>query len=114
MLKNLLIFAMAPPPKLVWTPTAEMSSKSASKTTNRIHSELQESRLKTAPDVTKFNFNKKRTRLLGGSEKTAENGKGVGYWIHRDQRVQDNWAVLYAQKLALEHKKIVTFCGKFG
>lgn len=62
-----------------------------------------------APDVTKFNFNKKRTRLLGGSEKTAENGKGVGYWIHRDQRVQDNWAVLYAQKLALEHKKSLHF-----
>merc|ERR1719433_15650 len=30
--------------------------------------------------------------------------KGVAYWMHRDQRVQDNWGFLYAQKLALERR----------
>ncbi|MBN2600781.1 MAG: deoxyribodipyrimidine photo-lyase, partial [Candidatus Marinimicrobia bacterium] len=28
----------------------------------------------------------------------------VVYWMSRDQRVYDNWALLYAQKLALEHQ----------
>lgn len=34
------------------------------------------------------------------------------YWMSRDQRVQDNWALLYAQKLALEREVefIVIFC----
>ncbi len=29
----------------------------------------------------------------------------VFYWMSRDQRVRDNWALLYAQKLALERKQ---------
>lgn len=34
------------------------------------------------------------------------------YWMSRDQRAQDNWALLYAQKLALEKKQplVVVFC----
>ncbi len=38
-----------------------------------------------------------------------QNGKPssgpVIYWMSRDQRVHDNWALLYAQKLAIEMKK---------
>jgi len=30
-------------------------------------------------------------------------GGPVVYWMSRDQRVQDNWALLYAQHIALEH-----------
>ena len=59
-------------------------------------------------NVCKFKFNIKRTKLLTGSEdflhREALNGgvKGVAYYMHRDQRLQDNWAALFAQKLALE------------
>jgi deoxyribodipyrimidine photo-lyase len=36
----------------------------------------------------------------------------VVYWMSRDQRVHDNWALLYAQKLALETKSpLVVFFG---
>merc|ERR550539_9160 len=37
---------------------------------------------------------------------------GVVYWMQRDQRVQDNWAMIYAQKMALQHKVSlsVVFC----
>jgi deoxyribodipyrimidine photo-lyase len=43
-----------------------------------------------------------RTRvLLSGSE---SNGPVV-YWMSRDQRVHDNWALIFAQNLALEKKK---------
>jgi len=40
-------------------------------------------------------------------------GKGpVVYWMSRDQRVSDNWALLYTQAKALDKKQplIVTFC----
>ncbi|NHJ21389.1 MAG: deoxyribodipyrimidine photo-lyase [Candidatus Lokiarchaeota archaeon] len=34
------------------------------------------------------------------------------YWMSRDQRIRDNWALIYAQELALNHKQpiIVVFC----
>ncbi len=36
----------------------------------------------------------------------------MAYWMNRDQRVQDNWAMLYAQKLALQERLPlhVVFC----
>ena len=112
MLKKFCLFVinMAPPPKLVWTPSAAASTSSANKKRS-ILTELEETRNSTAPDITKFDFNKKRIRRLGGSETSAETGQAVGYWIHRDQRVQDNWAALYAQKLALQNGKPLHFAG---
>lgn len=53
--------------------------------------------------------NSKRVRKLkDGLHKTG----AIAYWMSRDQRVQDNWALLYAQEHALEQKVplIVTFC----
>ncbi|MBN2178675.1 MAG: deoxyribodipyrimidine photo-lyase [Deltaproteobacteria bacterium] len=53
--------------------------------------------------------NQKRTRVL----KDAAPGSGpVVYWMSRDQRVRDNWALLYAQDCALERKVpfAVVFC----
>ncbi|KJE93780.1 deoxyribodipyrimidine photo-lyase [Capsaspora owczarzaki ATCC 30864] len=37
---------------------------------------------------------------------------GVLYWMSRDQRVQDNWALIYAQQLAIQHRVplFVGFC----
>ena len=66
--------------------------------------EIEKSRSKSASDVTDFNFNKKRVRLLAGNEGYLKReAKAVAYWMHRDQRVQDNWALLFAQKIALEN-----------
>jgi deoxyribodipyrimidine photo-lyase len=46
-------------------------------------------------------INEKRIRLLQtGSETTGP----VIYWMSRDQRVHDNWALLFAQQLAIEKK----------
>lgn len=50
----------------------------------------------------------KRVRILKKS-----NGNGpVVYWMSRDQRINDNWALVYAQQLALEFYQplIVVFC----
>ena len=53
-------------------------------------------------------INKKRVRVL----KQAQLGDGaVVYWMQRDQRVNDNWALLSAQKTALKNNRnlIVVF-----
>ncbi len=46
--------------------------------------------------------NQKRIRLLKKGDET--NGPVV-YWMSRDQRAHDNWALLFAQQLATENKK---------
>ena len=47
-------------------------------------------------------INEKRVRLLQNGNETI--GPLV-YWMSRDQRVHDNWALLLAQQLAIEKKK---------
>ncbi len=42
--------------------------------------------------------NRKRVRILKTAEKKAGS---VVYWMSRDQRVRDNWALLFAQEVAL-------------
>jgi len=54
-------------------------------------------------------MNKNRIRRI----RSGTNGSGpVVYWMSRDQRAHDNWALLYAQELALEKKCSLTvvFC----
>ena len=48
-------------------------------------------------------FNLERCHLLAGSEEACSKSKGVAYFMNRDQRVQDNWAFIYSQELALKH-----------
>lgn len=50
-------------------------------------------------------------RIRALNDKPIKKG-AVIYWMSRDQRIQDNWALIYAQDLALELKTplIVTFC----
>ncbi|NWF49822.1 MAG: deoxyribodipyrimidine photo-lyase [Ignavibacteriaceae bacterium] len=54
-------------------------------------------------------INEKRIRLLKPGFET--NGPVV-YWMSRDQRVHDNWALLFAQKMAIEKNRplAVIFC----
>jgi deoxyribodipyrimidine photo-lyase len=50
-------------------------------------------------------------RVRRCNQKPAKTGPVI-YWMSRDQRVNDNWALLYAQEIALDHKSplIVAFC----
>ena len=58
----------------------------------------------------KFKFNKKRVRTLSGNDGfLAREAKGVVYYMHRDQRVQDNWALIYAQRLAYQVSPLPQF-----
>ncbi|GLH01467.1 CSON006582 protein [Gryllus bimaculatus] len=85
--------------------TSEDSSDASS-----ILRELIEHRLKVASSVSDFKFNKKRIRVLSRATEVPESTQGVLYWMSRDQRVQDNWALLYAQKLALKNKVGLHVC----
>ena len=48
--------------------------------------------------------NPRRVRALFEPAAAASSGGPVVYWMSRDQRVQDNWALLYAQQLAAARK----------
>ncbi|KAL9958302.1 hypothetical protein ACROYT_G035302 [Oculina patagonica] len=62
--------------------------------------------------VADFKFDKKRVRLITSNADMSETCKGIAYWMWREQRVQDNWALLYAQRMALKQEVplIVCFC----
>ncbi|KAI7809299.1 CPD photolyase isoform X1 [Triplophysa rosa] len=55
-------------------------------------------------------FNKKRLRYLSDCQKIKQGSDGVLYWMFRDQRMQDNWALIYAQQLALTEKLPLHVC----
>ncbi len=46
-------------------------------------------------------LNKKRIRILKSEEPSKHTG--IVYWMWRDMRVQDNWALIYAQTKAIEN-----------
>jgi deoxyribodipyrimidine photo-lyase len=52
----------------------------------------------------------KRARLL--NDKNFKNEGPVAYWMSRDQRADDNWALLFAQELAIKYNQPLTvvFC----
>ncbi|KZC07424.1 Deoxyribodipyrimidine photo-lyase, partial [Dufourea novaeangliae] len=64
----------------------------------------------TAESILTFNFNKKRVRLLSNLNDVKDGCKGILYWMFRDVRVQDNWALLFAQRTALKNKVPFHIC----
>lgn len=73
---------------------------------------VAKSRHDVAANVQDFTFAKKRVRILTEAQDVSRSGKAILYWMLRDQRVYDNWSLLYAQKIALKTKMplIVVFC----
>lgn len=70
---------------------------------------LQIARENTANSVVDF-FNKKRVKILSKAELVPDYCEGIVYWMSRDCRVQDNWAFLFAQKLALKNQVPLHVC----
>ncbi|XP_063162331.1 deoxyribodipyrimidine photo-lyase-like [Candoia aspera] len=71
---------------------------------------VKQGRLSAGPSVAEFPFNKKRVRLVSQAPELKEGAQGILYWMSRDQRVQDNWAFLYAQRLALKQRLPLHVC----
>lgn len=96
------------PPDNSASPTEAKSAKvekiaiAASKDDMDFIEKINKRRADVCESVGKFKFNKKRVRVLSKAEEFPDDSGGVIYWMSRDQRVQDNWAMLYAQRLALK------------
>ncbi|XP_068262694.1 deoxyribodipyrimidine photo-lyase-like isoform X2 [Nyctibius grandis] len=71
---------------------------------------MQEARRSVAPSVREFKYNKKRVRLISQGSDLKDDARCILYWMSRDQRVQDNWAFLYAQRLALKQELPLHVC----
>ena len=73
---------------------------------------LQSNRSKVATNIQNFPFNKKRTRILSDVRLIGERKSGIVYWMSRNQRVEDNWALLFAQALGIKNSLPlhVVFC----
>lgn len=57
-----------------------------------------------------MSFNTKRLRFISRAKKIKQGSEGVLYWMLRDHRVQDNWALIHAQQLALKEKLPLHVC----
>uniref|UniRef100_T1HKC6 Deoxyribodipyrimidine photo-lyase n=2 Tax=Rhodnius prolixus TaxID=13249 RepID=T1HKC6_RHOPR len=73
-------------------------------------SNVERQRIKECASVLDFKFNKTRVRVLSSAEDVPEDAKGVLYWLTRESRVQDNWSLLFAQRLALKYKIPLHVC----
>jgi deoxyribodipyrimidine photo-lyase len=72
--------------------------------------EIKNKRLNQCESIQAFRFNKKRVRVLSEATEISEESQGILYWMSREQRVQDNWSLLYAQKLALKQNLPLHVC----
>ncbi len=77
-----------------------------------LQSAIDHVRKSICSSVNDFNFNKNRIRPINNIKIIPQDSQTILYWMSRDQRVQDNWAMLYAQKLALKQQfpLHVAFC----
>ncbi|CAK9817104.1 Deoxyribodipyrimidine photo-lyase [Anthophora plagiata] len=87
----------------------ELSSSKRRKVLD-IFEKFENNRKNTSDSIVAFNFNKKRVRLLNNLNYVKTGCKGVLYWMFRDIRVQDNWALLFAQKTALKNSLPLHVC----
>lgn len=116
-LTNKIIKIMAPPiakrPRLTKSKastTSKVEETSSGKEIEVIKREFEKKRDETAKSIIEFPFNKKRVRIISQEQLVRENCKGIVYWMSRDSRVQDNWAFLFAQKLALKNRTPLHVC----
>ncbi|XP_054265708.1 deoxyribodipyrimidine photo-lyase [Macrosteles quadrilineatus] len=79
-------------------------------------SEFEKERKNSGKSILDFKFNKKRVRILSPAKEVPDWAEGIVYWMFRDERVQDNWALLFAQKLAMKNEVPlhVCFCRKLN
>lgn len=67
--------------------------------------EIKKKKTEYAPSIEEYDFNEKRSRCINGiPAKPRGDYRGVSFWMFRDQRIDDNWAMICAQKFALQHK----------
>ncbi|XP_043263264.1 deoxyribodipyrimidine photo-lyase-like isoform X1 [Colletes gigas] len=86
------------------------SSPSKRRKTLDLLTKFKSNRENTAECVMTFNFKKERVRVLNSLKDVKKECKGILYWMFRDVRIQDNWALLFAQKTALKNNVPLHVC----
>ncbi|XP_071379392.1 CPD photolyase [Centroberyx affinis] len=71
---------------------------------------LQEHVVQQRTEKKEIKFNKKRLRFISDTQKIKQGSEGVLYWMLRDHRIQDNWALIRAQQLALAENLPLHIC----
>ncbi|CAH1405666.1 unnamed protein product [Nezara viridula] len=71
---------------------------------------IENDRIQAGKTVQQFGYNKNRIRFFSKCKEIPSWSKGVLYWMTREERIQDNWSLLYAQKVALKHKLPLHIC----
>lgn len=99
----------SPPKKMKKASVSGASVESNSEVKHFISSVAAE-REKASKSVMDFKFNKKRVRILSKVNELPEWAEGVVYWMFRDERLHDNWALLFAQKLAMKNEIPLHIC----
>lgn len=66
----------------------KMEEPAGSKGTGVLAEAVRQARLKVAPSIAEFKYNKKRVRLISSDCDLKEGARGILYWMSRDQRVQ--------------------------
>ncbi|XP_021250745.1 deoxyribodipyrimidine photo-lyase-like [Numida meleagris] len=88
----------------------EEEEAAAAEAVGTLEAAVREARRRAAPSVRDFRYNKQRARLVSRGSELKEGAECILYWMFRDQRVQDNWAFLYAQRLALKQELPLRVC----
>lgn len=101
---------MASAPKKAKLSIPPPESKPSNSDVTEFMKQLQAKRDETAKSILDFKFNKKRVRVVSQEQMVPDNCEGIVYWMSRDSRVQDNWAFLFAQKLALKNEVPLHVC----
>ncbi|XP_055919969.1 deoxyribodipyrimidine photo-lyase [Eupeodes corollae] len=95
-------------------PDSKKLNKESSAGVAEFIKKIETNRLKAGESITDFSFKKKRVRILSDATDVPENAEAILYWMDRDARVQDNWAFLFAQKLALKNEIPLMVCYCLG
>lgn len=94
-------------------PQTSSQTSMADKNKRSLVEEIDLKRSAMFKSVLAFPFNMKRIRYLTTTPTTAGSSSSrsaIVYWMSREQRVQDNWSLLFAQKLALEKNAELHVC----
>lgn len=66
---------------------------------------IQKARASCGQSLEWYEYNERRAKCINGlSARPNGQHKGVCYWMFRDQRIDDNWALIWAQRYALRNK----------
>lgn len=98
------------PKKLKLSAPFSSEAKGSSTNAEELMKQFQTKRNETAKSIMDYKFNKKRLRIMSQEQMVPDNCEGIVYWMSRDSRVQDNWAFLFAQKLALKNEVPLHVC----